>query len=199
MLIGILVVGATVAIAVVMGSLAGFYGGLADSLIARMADIIFAIPTILGGIVLLAALGNRGLAQVSLVLVLLSWPTIMRLLRSTILSVKQSDYVAAARSLGAGDFRIMRTHILPNAIAPVLVYATITVGIVISAEAALSFLGVGLEIPNISWGLQIQAAEPRIELQFHLILFPSIFLITVVLAFILMGDALRDALDPKLR
>lgn len=197
--IGILAVGLAVLIAILLGSVAGYYGGFGDTLITRLADIVFAIPFILGGIVLLAALGERGLLQVSLVLVLLGWPTIMRLLRATILSVKESDYVQAARSLGAGDFRILRTHILPNAIAPVLVYATIAVGITISAEAALSFLGVGLEVPAISWGLQIGDAQSRIELQFWLLAFPAAFLVLLVLSFILMGDALRDALDPKLQ
>lgn len=199
MLVGLMSVGFAVLIAVILGCISGFYGGLIDAFIARTADIVFAIPTILGGIVLLAALGNRGLLQVSLVLVILGWPTIMRLMRSTVLSVKEADYVQAARSLGASDFRILRTHIVPNAIAPVLVYATISVGIIIAAEAALSFLGVGLQLPAISWGLQIAQAEPRILLQSHLLMFPSIFLIVLVLSFILLGDALRDALDPKLQ
>jgi oligopeptide transport system permease protein len=199
MVIGLAVVFFSVLIALVLGAVAGYYGGVFDAIIARIADIVFAIPIILGGIVILAALEEQGLAQVSLVLVLLSWPTIMRLMRSQILSVKEQDYVQAARSLGANDLRIMRVHILPNAIAPVLVYATISVGIIISSEAALSFIGVGLQLPNISWGLQISQAQTRILLTPHLLLFPSFFLIVLVLSFILMGDALRDALDPKLR
>lgn len=197
--IGFIVAGSSAVIATMVGTAAGFYGGFLDTIVARLADIVFAIPTILGGIVLLSALGDRGLLQVSLVLILLGWPTIMRLMRSTALSVKNMDYVQAARALGAGDIRIMRVHILPNAIAPVLVYSTIFVGIVISAEAALSFLGVGLQLPAISWGLQISDAETRILLSPHLLFFPGLFLILVVLSFILMGDALRDALDPKLR
>ena len=199
MIIGLLVVAVSGTIAIALGSIAGFYGGLFDSVIARFADIVFAIPTTLGGIVLLASLGERGLFQVSAVLVLLGWPTMMRLMRSTALSIKEMDYVQAARSLGANDLRIMRAHILPNAIAPVLVYGTISVGITISAEAALSFLGVGLQLPAISWGLQISDAETRVLLSPHLLFFPGAFLILVVLSFILMGDALRDALDPKLR
>jgi ABC-type dipeptide/oligopeptide/nickel transport system permease subunit len=133
------------------------------------------------------------------VLIILGWPTLMRLMRSTVLSGKEADYVAAARALGASDWRIMRVHILPNAIAPVIVYATITVGIIISAEAALSFLGVGLRLPAISWGLMISNAQNRILEQPHLLLFPALFLSVLVLCFILLGDALRDALDPKLR
>lgn len=197
--IGIIVTVFAVLIALVLGSLAGYYGGFLDTIIARITDIWFAIPTILGGIVILSLLQERGLWQVSLVLILLGWPTMLRLLRSAVLSAKEQDYVDAARALGANDFRIIVRHILPNAIAPVIVYATITVGVIISAEAALSFLGVGLQLPAISWGLMIAGSQTRI-LQFpHLLLFPGAFLSITVFSFILMGDALRDALDPKLR
>jgi oligopeptide transport system permease protein len=199
MAIGLLVVGVSAVIAIVLGAAAGYYGGLIDSLVARIADIVFAIPVILGGIVILSALGDRGLLQVSLVLVFLGWPTIMRLMRSAVLTAKEMDYVQAARALGARDLRVMRVHILPNAIAPVIVYSTINVGIIISAEAALSFIGVGLQLPAISWGLQISDAEVRVLTSPHLLFFPAAFLVTLVLSFILMGDALRDALDPKLR
>ena len=186
-------------IAIVLGSVSGYYGGFTDTVIARITDIWFAIPTILGGIVILSVLNQRGIATVSLVLILLSWPTMLRLMRSSVLSAKEMDYVAAARALGADDSRIMRRHILPNAIAPVIVYATILVGISISAEAALSFLGVGLQLPAISWGLMINNAQNRILDFPHLLLFPSLFLSVAIFSFILMGDALRDALDPKLR
>lgn len=199
LLIGVLVVAFDVVIAIVLGSLAGFYGGFLDTIIARFADIWFAIPTTLGGIVILNLFSQRGLFQVSLVLVVLAWPTLMRLMRSSVLSGKEADYVAAARALGAGDMRIMRVHILPNGIAPVIVYATITVGIIISAEAALSFLGVGLQLPAISWGLMISVAQGRILTSPHLLLFPALFLSALVLCFIIIGDALRDALDPRLR
>jgi ABC-type dipeptide/oligopeptide/nickel transport system permease subunit len=197
--IGIIVTVFAVMIALVLGSLAGYYGGLLDTIIARMTDIWFAIPTILGGIVILSLLQERGMWQVSLVLIVLGWPTMLRLLRSAVLSAKEQDYVDAARALGASDFRIIARHILPNAIAPVIVYATITVGVIISAEAALSFLGVGLQLPAISWGLMIAGSQTRILQYPHLLLFPGAFLSMTVFSFILMGDALRDALDPKLR
>jgi oligopeptide transport system permease protein len=199
LIIGLLVVGMDVVIAVILGAIAGFYGGLWDAVIARMADIWFALPTVLAGIVFLNVLGERGLLQVSFVLILLAWPTIMRLMRSSVLSGKEADYVQAARALGANDWRILRVHILPNGIAPVIVYSTISVGIIISAEAALSFLGVGLQLPAISWGLMISDAQNRILSAPHLLLFPAAFLSTLVLSFILLGDALRDALDPRLR
>lgn len=197
--IGLLTVACSTLIAMIGGALAGYYGGVIDGLIARVSDVVFGIPTLLGGIVLLAVLQNRGILQVSLVLILLGWPTMLRLERSAVLSAKEADYVNAARALGAGDLRIIRRHILPNAIAPVIVYATILVGIIISAEAALTFLGAGLQAPAISWGLQLSVARDRLLQAPHLLLFPGLFLSVTIFAFILMGDALRDALDPKLR
>lgn len=197
--IGLLTVAGAVVIAVIGGSLAGYYGGAIDAILARTTDIWFAIPTILGGIVVLSALGNQGVLQVSLVLTALGWPTVLRLMRSAVLSVNETDYVDAARALGASDLRIIRRHILPNAIAPVIVYATIYIGVIISAEAALTYLGVGLQTPAISWGLQLSEAENRLLQTPHLLLFPGLFLSITIFSFILMGDALRDALDPKLR
>jgi len=198
--IGVLVTAASTMIAVALGSIAGFYGGFVDTVIARITDIWFAIPTILGGIVILRSVfSTRGLLQVSLVLVVLGWPTMLRLVRSAVLSVKGADYIDAARALGASNFRIIRRHVLPNSVAPVIVYATITVGGIISAEAALSFLGVGLQLPAISWGLMISVAQNRILQAPHLLIFPAMFLSFTVFSFILMGDALRDALDPRLR
>lgn len=199
LIIGLLVVGIDVVIAILLGSIAGFYGGKLDSLIGRGADIWFALPTTLAGIVFLSVLGERGLLQVAAVLIFLGWPTLMRLMRSSVLSGKESDYVQAARALGANDFRILRVHILPNGIAPVIVYATISVGIIVSAEAALSFLGVGLQLPAISWGLMIADSQGRILTSPHLLLFPGAFLSVFVLCFIILGDQLRDALDPRLR
>lgn len=186
-------------IAVVMGSWAGYYGGAFDAVIARFADIFFAIPTVLGGIVVLSAAPTKNVFTVSLVLVLLGWPTMMRLMRSQVLSVKEADYVQAARALGANDLRILTKHILPNAIAPVIVYATIYVGLIIGAEATLSFLGVGLQLPAISWGLMLAGAQTRILQAPHLLFFPGLFLAVTILSFLLLGDVLRDALDPKLR
>jgi oligopeptide transport system permease protein len=123
----------------------------------------------------------------------------MRLVRSSVVAIRGADYVQAARALGASNWRVVTRHILPNALAPVLVYATITVGVIIAAEATLSFLGVGLRLPAISWGLMIGTAQNYLRTSLHLLIFPGIFLSLTVLAFISLGDALRDALDPKLR
>ena len=197
--IGLLTVLLSSLLAVGLGALSGFYGGWIDGLIARFADIIFAIPLVLGGIIVLNTMDSRGVPQVSLALLLFIWPTTMRLMRSSVLSVKEMDYVSAARALGASDWRIVRSHILPNGLAPVIVYSTITVGIIIATEATLSFLGVGLELPAISWGLMISGAQFRILEYPHLLFFPAAFLVVLVFSFILLGDALRDALDPRLR
>lgn len=199
MIIGVLVVGGSLVVGVVLGALAGFFGGWFDALMARITDIFFGLPLILGAILILNIFETRGLLQVSLALIALGWMTILRLLRSSVIGIKESDYVQAARALGASNWRIITKHILPNAIAPVLVYATISVGGIIAAEATLSFLGIGLERPSISWGLQVEAARDFVRTKPFLILLPSAALSITVLCFILLGDALRDALDPKLR
>lgn len=123
--------------------------------------------------------------------------TAMRLVRSSVISIKNSEYVQAAQALGASTYRILVRHILPNALAPVIIYATISVGTFIAAEATLTFLGIGLQAPEISWGLQINLGQARFLTAPHLVLFPAAFLSVTVLAFIMLGDALRDALDPK--
>lgn len=197
--IGIIVVFFSTLIAIIGGSIAGYYGRSVDSIIGRITDIWFVIPTILGGIVILSLVRSRGILTVSLVLIVLGWATMLRLVRSSVLSVKSNDYVDAARAMGASNGRIIIRHILPNAIAPVIIVAAINIGVVIAAEAALSFLGVGLQLPAISWGLMISNAQQRIITAPYLLVFPGIFLSVTVFSFILMGDALRDALDPKLR
>lgn len=196
--IGLVVTLFSTLIAVTLGTVSAYYGGILDALIARLTDIAFALPFILGALVILSVFG-QGFVTVAFTLVVLGWPTMLRLMRSSVLATKDADYVEAARSLGASDVRIMARHILPNAVAPVIVYATIYVGVIISAEAALSFLGAGLQLPAISWGLMISEAQHRITSAPHLLLFPGAFLSVAVFSFILMGDALRDALDPKLR
>lgn len=199
MIVGISTVIVAGGIAIVFGSIAGYYGGKMDTLISRLTDVWFGIPLILGAIVFLNAIGQRGLPQVTLVLVAFSWMTMLRLMRSSTIEKREADFVDAARALGASTSRIITRHILPNAIAPLIVYGTIYVGIVIAVEATLSFLGVGLQLPAITWGLMINSSFRRILQVPHLLVFPGLFLSIVVLAFIVMGDALRDALDPRLR
>lgn len=200
LLIGVVAVLVILLLGVVVGAVAGYYGGITDSILARIADIFYALPLILGALVLLRTAFERpGPIAVAIALAAFGWMTAMRLVRSQVIAVKNSDYVAAARAMGASDGRILLRHILPNAVAPVLVYTTITIGVLIAAEATLTFLGVGLQRPAISWGLQINTGQNLLRIAPHLVLFPSAVLTATVMAFVMMGDALRDALDPRQR
>ncbi|MET9835305.1 ABC transporter permease [Streptomyces sp. NPDC006385] len=183
----------------VLGALAGFFGGLSDSLLSRVTDVFFAIPVILGGLVLLSVVTSNSVWPVIGFIVLLGWPQISRIARGAVITAKENDYVQAARALGASDSRILLRHIAPNAVAPVIVVATIALGTYIALEATLSYLGVGLKPPSVSWGIDISAASPYIRNAPHALLWPSGALAITVLAFIMLGDAVRDALDPKLR
>jgi ABC-type dipeptide/oligopeptide/nickel transport system permease subunit len=207
LIIGVTAVLVILLLGVVVGAIAGYAGGFTDGILARIADVFYALPLILGALVLLRVgpstdipiINSRGPGAVALALALFGWMTAMRLVRSQVIAVKSSDYVAAARAMGASGRRILVRHILPNAVAPVLVYATITIGVIIAAEATLTYLGVGLQRPAISWGLQIAAGQDIIRSAPHLVLFPSLILTLTVMAFVMMGDALRDALDPRQR
>jgi ABC-type dipeptide/oligopeptide/nickel transport system permease subunit len=191
--IGVLIIG------VLVGAPAGYFGGWIDSLLARVTDVFFGIPLCLGALILLTVSAQRSVWTVAMALIAFGWMTAMRLVRSSVVAIRGSDYVLAAQALGAPTLRILVRHILPNALAPVLVYATIAVGTFISAEAALTYLGIGLQAPEISWGLQINVAQSLIGTSPHLLFFPALFLSITVLGFILLGDTLRDALDPKRR
>ena len=197
--IGLLVTASSLLIAVVLGSVAGYLGGVVDTLLGRTADIFFGFPFILGALIILIAIPARNVLTVSLVLIIFGWPTMTRLMRSTVLSERSKDYVVAARALGASRYRILRKHILPNAVVPVIVYATLTTGGVMVAEATLTFLGVGLQAPAISWGLELASAQNDLQQYPHLLIFPGLFLSVTVLSFVILGDCLRDALDPRLR
>ncbi|TDD82975.1 ABC transporter permease [Actinomadura darangshiensis] len=199
LLIGVAVTAFALLIAMVFGMLAGYYGGILDTLIARLTDIFFGLPFVLGATVILVAFPSHGVWAMTLVLVLLGWTTMIRIMRGQVISVRDADYVQAARLLGASDGRIMTRHVLPNAIAPVIVIATLNIGHVIVGEATLDFLGVGLQYPQVSWGLQLNQAKDSFIDHPHLLIFPAVFLSATVLSFLLLGDAVRDALDPKLR
>ncbi len=182
-----------------MGGLAGFFGGWWDSLLSRIGDIFFGIPILLGGIVFLSVVKGGSIFTVVLLMAVLGWPQIARIARGAVITAKQQDYVQAARALGASTPRMLLRHIAPNALAPVIVVATIALGTYISLEATLSFLGVGLKPPTVSWGIDISQAATQIRNAPHTLLYPAGALSLTVLAFIMLGDAVRDALDPKLR
>ncbi|MFT2019116.1 ABC transporter permease [Streptomyces sp. 796.1] len=182
-----------------LGGLAGFFGGWGDAILSRVADVFFGIPIILGGLVFLSVITSGSVWPVVGFIVLLGWPQISRIARGSVVTVKQNDYVQAARALGASNGRLLLRHIAPNAVAPVIVVATIALGTYISLEATLSYLGVGLKPPTVSWGIDISAASTHIRNAPHMLLWPAGALSITVLAFIMLGDAVRDALDPKLR
>ncbi|MEU3603580.1 ABC transporter permease [Streptomyces sp. NPDC006798] len=182
-----------------LGGLAGFFGGAGDAVLSRVTDIFFAIPVILGGLVLLSVVTSNTVWPVIGFMILLGWPQVSRIARGSVITTKQNDYVQAARALGASNTRMLLRHIAPNAVAPVIVVATIALGTYISLEATLSYLGVGLKPPTVSWGIDISAASPYIRNAPHMLLWPAGALAITVLAFIMLGDAVRDALDPKLR
>ncbi|QKW08960.1 ABC transporter permease [Streptomyces sp. NA04227] len=183
----------------VLGGLAGFFGGFWDAILSRITDVFFAIPVVLGGLVLLSVVTSSTVWPVIGFIVLLGWPQISRIARGSVIMAKQNDYVQAARALGASNSRMLLRHIAPNAVAPVIVVATIALGTYIALEATLSYLGVGLKPPTVSWGIDISAASPFIRTAPHAMLWPAGALALTVLAFIMLGDAVRDALDPKLR
>ncbi|MEU1019448.1 ABC transporter permease [Streptomyces sp. NPDC005900] len=183
----------------VLGGLAGFFGGMWDAILSRLTDVFFAIPVVLGGLVLLSVVTSSTVWPVVGFMVLLGWPQISRIARGSVITAKQNDYVQAARALGASNTRMLLRHIAPNAVAPVIVVATIALGTFIALEATLSYLGVGLKPPTVSWGIDISAASLYIRNAPHMLLWPAGALAVTVLAFIMLGDAVRDALDPKLR
>jgi oligopeptide transport system permease protein len=197
----------TVVLGCLVGVVAGFRGGWVDSLLSRVADIFFGLPFVLGAIVILFSLNPKGavasewkiMGLVIMALVVLSWPVSMRIMRSSVLATKRADYVIAARALGATNSRIIFKHLIPNCLAPVLVYGTILIGVFIGAEATLSYLGVGLQSPVVSWGVMISDSKDYLRVAWYWLLFPSVFLVAAVLSFVMLGEAVREALDPKLR
>ncbi|MGR0159385.1 ABC transporter permease [Paenarthrobacter nitroguajacolicus] len=186
----------------VVGALAGYYGGWADALLARLTDIFFALPLILGAIVMMQLpvfRANRTVWTLVLILIVFGWPQIARITRGAVIEVRNADFVVAARSLGVSRFRSLLRHVLPNSLAPIIVVATISLGTFIVAESTLSFLGIGLPPSVMSWGNDIQAAQASLRSNPMPLLYPAIALSITVLSFIMLGDALRDALDPKAR
>lgn len=205
-LVGILATLGTAIIGSAVGLIAGFRGGWLDTLLSRTGDIFYAIPLLLGGIIILYTFPNQVgtpyivvVLKVVAALAILGWPSIARLMRSSVLQVMPHDYIQAAKALGAKPGRIILSHVLPNAMAPVMVVSTINLGSYIAIEATLSYLGIGLQEPAISWGVSISDASGLgyVRSAPFMLLFPSLFLSLAVLAFIFLGEASQNAFDPK--
>lgn len=197
--VGLLVALLTFLIATVAGALAGYFGGVVDMVISRLADIVLGVPVTIASLVILYQFRSRSVWTIVFVLVLFSWAGTMRYLRGQVLQVKQLEYVQAARVLGVSNLRILWTHVLPNSITPLVVMSTLAVGAGMTAEAAFSILGVGIRLPAFSWGLAISTASSDGNWQVapHLMLFPAAMLGLTTLAFVVLGESLRDALDPR--
>ena len=199
-LVGVLTTALVVLLGGALGALAGFFGGWLDAVLSRITDIFFAVPLVLAAIVIMQLFKNhRTIITVVLVLALFGWTSIARITRGAVMSAKNEDYVTAARALGARRRTLLLSHILPNAAAPIIVYATVALGTFIVAEATLSFLGIGLPSSVVSWGGDIAVAQDVLRTKPAVLFFPATALGLTVLSFIMMGDVVRDALDPKAR
>lgn len=207
--VGVLTTILVAVVGIITGSIAGFYGGFLDSVISRLSDIFLSIPLLLAAIVVISVVNNllpdRGfwvaVAVVVLALGLFAWPQITRQMRGAVLEVKNLEFVDAATAIGATKFRNLVRHIVPNALAPVIVTSTISLGIFIVAESALSFLGLGLPTNVVSWGNDLSDAQNQVRSGTHMVVMwvPATALAMTVLGFILLGEAVREALDPKAR
>ncbi|HUR87110.1 MAG TPA: ABC transporter permease [Solirubrobacteraceae bacterium] len=204
--VALLATGTAVIAGVVVGMLAAYYGGWVDTVISRTLDVLLAFPILLLGIGLASAcsLGNGclgiiepGLTVVVVVIAIATFPYIARIIRGQVLSLREQEFIEAARSLGASDRRIIFRQILPNLVAPIIVYTTLVLPTNILFEAALSFLGVGVQPPQASWGQMIADASRDFDEAWWFMVFPGAALVLTVLAFNLVGDGLQDALDPK--
>jgi len=196
--VGIIAVGISVIIGLFFGALSGYFGNIPDTIIMRIADIFFAFPYILGAIAIMTVLGP-GVINIFIAIGILGWASFARIFRGSILTIKNKEYIEAARALGASNYRIITKHIFPNAFAPIIVYATMNVGTAIIVEAALSFLGLGVQPPTAAWGKMLAESLDYIDIAPWMMVFPGLAIVITVLGFVLLGDGLRDAFDPKLR
>jgi ABC-type dipeptide/oligopeptide/nickel transport system permease subunit len=196
LLVGVAATAITVAVGVVLGLAAGFLGGVVDTILARLIDVVLSVPFLLVAIALVSVTGPS-LSITVLVIGFFSWASVARIVRGQVLSLREREFVEAARSLGAGDTRIMFVDVLPNVLAPVIVYTTLLIPVVIVTQATLSFLGLGLPPPTADWGGMISASQNYYTTAWWFILFPGLALLITTLAFNLFGDGVRDAFDPR--
>lgn len=198
LMVGLVVVGVSSIVGLIVGGVSGYYGGRIDQVIGRTMDVLMAFPGMLLAIALVAVLGPS-LVNVVLALAVIGWVGYARLVRGQVLRAREFEYVTAARAVGAGTSRILARHVLPTALPPLLVQATLGLAGAILSEAALSFLGLGVQPPTPSWGTMINGGRVHLIDAPHLTVFPGLFLAVVVLGFNFLGDGLRDAIDPRRR
>jgi peptide/nickel transport system permease protein len=195
--VGFIAIGIATLIGTVVGLVAGYYGGLVDSLLMRFVDIMFCFPTFF---LILAVITIRepSIINIMLIIGLTGWMGVARLVRAEVLTIRERDYVLAARAIGSSDLRIIFRHIMPNALGPVLVYATLGVAAAILTESSLSFLGIGVPPPTPSWGNILASGKEFLEFAWWLFLFPGLAITVTSLSYYLVGEGIRDALDPRL-
>ena len=198
LLVGFVAVGISTVIGIILGALAGYYGGWVDALVMRFVDIMLCFPTFFLILAVIAFL-DPSIWNIMIVIGLTSWMGVARLIRAEFLSLRQRDFVLAAQALGASDLRLIFRHILPNAMSPVLVSATLGVAGAILTESALSFLGIGVQPPTPSWGNMLIIGKQTLGSAWWLSVFPGIAILITVLGYNLLGEGVRDALDPRLK
>lgn len=196
--IGLMTTAMSVIGGLIIGAISGYYGGWIDSVIMRVCDVFMSIPALLLALAIVAALG-QGLLNLTLALTVTQIPAFARIMRSQILSIRDSEFVEAARSVGASDFEIITVHIIPNAIGPLIVQATIAVATAIIAAAGLSYVGLGVAPPAPEWGMMLSEAREFMRKEPYLLIVPGVAIVLTALSFNLFGDGLRDALDPRLK
>jgi ABC-type dipeptide/oligopeptide/nickel transport system permease subunit len=196
--VGVVATLLTVAIGAVLGLIAGYFGGAVDSIIARLVDVVLSLPFLLFAISLVAVT-KPGLKVVIIVIAVFGWAAVCRIIRGQVLSIREKEYIEAARSLGASSWRIMFVDILPNVLTQLIVYATLLIPVTIILEATLSFLGLGIPPPTADWGQMIAEAGTIYQQAWWFLVFPSIALLITTVAFNILGDGVRDALDPRLQ
>lgn len=196
--VGFVAAGVAVLLGTVIGAVSAYFGGWVDNLLQRFTEIVQSFPTMFLLLTIIAIV-DRSIFNIMVVIGITSWPGLARLVRSEVLSLKKQDFTEAARSIGATDIRIIFKHILPNAIAPIIVNATLRIAGAILAESALSFLGLGVQEPFPSWGSILNAGRNHLRYAIWITLFPGLLIFITVLAFNYIGDGLRDALDPRLQ
>ncbi len=196
--VGFVAAGVAVILGTVIGAVSAYFGGWVDNVLQRFTEIVQSFPTMFLLLTVIAIV-DRSIFNIMLVIGITSWPGLARLVRSEVLTLKKQDFTEAAKSVGATDTRIIFKHIMPNAIAPIIVNATLRIAGAILAESALSFLGLGVQEPFPSWGSILNAGRPHLRYAIWITLFPGLFIFITVLAFNYIGDGLRDALDPRLQ
>ena len=199
LMVGLITQGIALVLGITLGAVAGYYGGWIDEAVSYLIQVFLAFPFILFAIAVMAVFSEPGVDKVFLALGLISWPPLARIVRGQVMSIKEEEYIEAAQSLGASDLRIIAKHVIPNILAPIIVTVTLGVAGAILAEAGLSFLGLGTQPPRPSWGVMLKTGQEYIRSYPHMIWFPGLAIMIAVMGINLLGDGLRDALDPKMK